>query len=516
MVSRRTISLRKTIAPAIVLFAFGGATFMLLAQEFLPASLSQWRSEHMGATFTRARFGAGVDGSHQNSFGHAYVDNVQPLPIHGPPIPPPLQLDYDSDSQSQKQPYEFPADILPVKTDVDKQAYSWIEHNQIAMRELFSCMGAGTCKENQTNVVLLASYRFEMLLEGHIGGEEMWARSTVLALKNLGYTYLYTYSPDLFGAVAFYRLFPDLVKMVIMEGEESEVCFGNERCVLGYKNPYGIPAWKIFAFSFWTGEGHPLGRKWTLSPEPYALEHSWYSNNTYLGYSVEPGCKTVPYVPASERPKQMYILAKHLKYFVAEENAWPLSFYDEVSTETGARFLLGADGYEPAGFPKSIENVGLMPNSEFYRVLANSSLLIGIGLPWTSPTPYDALCLGVPFINPILGWDKADPTNRDKWQTQQGLLKMYDPPYVYNVFRDDQEGFKKAIKDALSTPIERQVWSRSVIRGLDCARSFILERMKMGAIEERLGSILSHDWRSEGEAELKHRMETGEGEWFTV
>jgi hypothetical protein len=96
-----------------------------------------------------------------------------------------------------------------------------------------------------------------------------------------------------------------------------------------------------------------------------------------------------------------------------------------------------------------------------------------------SPTPYDALCLGVPYINPILDviyftslrylstklhfqWDKNDPTNRDKWSGQQGMLKDFDPPYVYNVFRGDKEGFIKAIKDALANPIERSSYLHDI------------------------------------------------------
>lgn len=40
---------------------------------------------------------------------------------------------------------------------------------------------------------------------------------------------------------------------------------------------------------------------------------------------------------------------------------------------------------------------------------------------------------------------------------QHGLLKLLDPPYVYNVQKGDQEGFVKAIQDAISNPIDRFV-----------------------------------------------------------
>lgn len=62
-----------------------------------------------------------------------------------------------------------------------------------------------------------------------------------------------------------------------------------------------------------------------------------------------------------------------------------------------------------------------------------------------------------------------------------------DPPYVYNVHKDDYEGFAAAIKAALETPIERTV----------------LERMRLEAIEERLGVILGVDWEGEMERVLE-------------
>lgn len=62
-----------------------------------------------------------------------------------------------------------------------------------------------------------------------------------------------------------------------------------------------------------------------------------------------------------------------------------------------------------------------------------------------------------------------------------------DPPYVYNVHKDDYEGFASAINAALETPIERT----------------ILERMRLPVIEERLDAILKVDW----EEEMKRLLE---------
>lgn len=115
-------------------------------------------------------------------------------------------------------------------------------------------------------------------------------------------------------------------------------------------------------------------------------------------------------------------------------------------------------------------------------------------------------------MNPILDWDRSDPTNRNKWFAQQGLLKDFDPPYVYNVFKGDKEGFLRAIKDAMEHPIERSpIFSRSVCFSvINSVRRYILPRMRMGAVEQRLGDILERDWKEEARVLLKQRQESGE------
>ncbi|KAJ7291570.1 hypothetical protein C8J57DRAFT_1458379 [Mycena rebaudengoi] len=97
-----------------------------------------------------------------------------------------------------------------------------------------------------------------------------------------------------------------------------------------------------------------------------------------------------------------------------------------------------------------------------------------------SPTPYDALCLGVPFLNPV---------------SRHGTLKYLDPPYVYNVFKGDKDGFLRAVADAIAHPIE----------------SFILDTMRMSSVENRLAAILETEWKKEAAALLAERQASGMG-----
>jgi len=247
-----------------------------------------------------------------------------------------------------------------------------------------------------------------------------------------------------------------------------------------------------------------LGRQWTLSPDDYGLEGQ-QEPNTYLGYTIEPECRAQPFIPLKDREHQVYILTKSLQRFVpGPERAWSPEIFDEVSNATGVRFAIGVDpDRPPVGVPELPSNhidYGLVDRRQFMANIAKSKVLVGIGNPINSPTPYEALCLGVPFINPVFRWDNQNPSDKTKWHAQHSHLKFQGPPYVYNVFFDDGEGFADAIRSALQNPI----------------KSFIPESLKMTSIDARLDNILKTDWKSKAAELLAERRASGEGPTFTL
>ncbi|KAJ6470920.1 hypothetical protein C8R45DRAFT_1014892 [Mycena sanguinolenta] len=351
----------------------------------------------------------------------------------------------------------------------------------------------GNCGRNQTKVVILAGGPFRSVLRGDNSGEAIWANSTVLALKRLGYSFLYsTGSKDRMSQL--YAMFRHLVVAVLADTSDIKECFHDRDCVLMENNPRGIPAWKLFSFHFWGSADNPLGRKWTLSPEPWKDSY-----NNYLGYSIEPQCARQTPVPPAARPEQAFVYSKTATNFQGSEYPWAPDFFDAAAAAAaGVEFIAGVkQDVVPDYFP-NITNVGFMPQTEFYATIARSRVVVGIGRPMTSPTAYDALCLGVPFINPILGWDKNKPTDKTRWNSQHNTLKHLDPPYVYNVFKGDKDGFVDAVVQATSTPIE----------------SFVLPAMRMSAVEARMAAILETDWRAEAAELLADRKASRVGETF--
>lgn len=217
---------------------------------------------------------------------------------------------------------------------------------------------------------------------------------------------------------------------------------------------------------------HPLGAPFTLSPENYGYWKADRSGaeNQYLGYSLEPSCLKTPYVPFGQRPRQAYVFAKFLQYFLRDDyilrspSGHIISNFFERLAKVGGITFLGHFKRSPANIepPDSQPPPGIIQHPKldrpaFQKLVSNSRVLMGVGFPLLSPTPWEALCLGVPVINPIRSWDKDDPDNREKWEAQQDGLLTYglDEPFVYHVKLGDEVGLERAIRKAMETPIER-------------------------------------------------------------
>lgn len=232
---------------------------------------------------------------------------------------------------------------------------------------------------------------------------------------------------------------------------------------------------------WWPGASPPLGGPFTFAPEDYSffpLMAGNGQNNTYIGYSLEKTCLQTPYHPFADRPRQIYVLAKKLHYFLQHDYILPApsgnvseqltdSFYAEFSEEANVTFVgqfKQGEAPEGSGAPPGIAQVPRMKRPEFQSMIARSRVLMGIGAPGLSPSPWEALCLGVPFIHPIKSWDRDHPEDRRKWQGQHNAMIYYglDEPYVYHVKIGDREALKRAIRTALSTPIDRCVDPLSV------------------------------------------------------
>lgn len=384
-------------------------------------------------------------------------------------------------------------------------------------------MEAGSCKPNQREIILLGSYHFGYMLEGMRGGEHIWAMSTHRAFEQMGYSMVLGFGH--MEVLYIYQGLADMVKIVIWNDTQLKACIernatnflelekgfnedpgdwqvGQKACIANEDYPTGVPMWKSFAFFFFFSPQTPLGARWTLAP--FDLPDK---DNFYLGFSIEHTCMKIP-IP-KVREHRAFVLAKRTRYFLEKWNAFfgllkpTIDNVPAVETPNGLQnFTLMSTASNPPGDDgpdtvPGIDTIGQKPQAEWQALVAGSKVMLGLGWPRISPSPLDALCMGVPFINPIQQWDRKNPEDRSKWFTQQDSLKYLNPPYVYQVQKGDQEGLESALNKAINNPVER----------------YIPENMKWDYVFKRHEELLSNDWRAECNKYVdEHHGE--EGRWM--
>lgn len=363
---------------------------------------------------------------------------------------------------------------------------------------LIRCLATDSCERNQEKVVVLASHHFGLAHFDDRSGEGIWALALDESIQSLGYTVLYSFGYT--EALTIYLAVPDLVTRILMEYSALEDCMkrgedaegdllwtavdyggwqaGRVGCIKREGFEEGIPAWLIHTFHGWAGPAHPLGANFTVSLEPF--RELGLGSNYYIGYSIEKRCRAIP--TAEHRRHQAIVLGKQAEYFEEDLNMFfgmLKTAGDKVPPASGVGGEVGFDIVAVAGEGQELAEAGLvnkgaMKQEAWYAEVAQSKLMIGIGSPPQSPSPYDAMCLGLPFINPILDWDRAHPEDKAKWVLQQPALIDIEPPYVYTVRKGDRAGLEAAILSAVKTPIDRYIPPRMTIEAMrDRMRIFL-------------------------------------------
>ncbi|WVN87446.1 uncharacterized protein L203_102627 [Cryptococcus depauperatus CBS 7841] len=356
------------------------------------------------------------------------------------------------------------------------------------------------CGTNETTVVILSSAWFTITYTGAVmTGEVVYAQSVISTLNANHYSYLFSSlgydNHDMRKTVEWWHKYRDNVRMVMADPEQIDVCWNMDwqKCLKTTGNENGIPAWKILGFWYWDDPGNVLGADFTLSPSPHNPNH-------LLSYSIEPVCRQLSSLLPSDRahPSQAYLLAKQMHYLDNSSLfSWTLIALKGLEETFGIKVVGGIredDEETKKEFEKlGLKNLGELDQMEFYRQIARSFVLVGVGRPRISPSPWDALCVGVPFINPILTWDEHDPDNRTKWHAQQWRMTDLEPPYVYHVPAHNIAAFYAAVKAARENPIE----------------SYIPKYMQWDFVMRRMGEVLEDDWRGRAEKLLEEWLKNG-------
>ncbi|KAG8854595.1 hypothetical protein FRB96_007465 [Tulasnella sp. 330] len=334
-----------------------------------------------------------------------------------------------------------------------------------AIKRVYHCLANyEDCAERpEGNVVIVAYEHFWRTTSGNTGGEIIWCESLLTAFKGLGYSVLTATNVDM--ALFLYRLFPDLVRVVIMQvrflpnlnSNFVATCFNDRFCIRSAKNPT-VP----------TPMGHI--QRYALTP-PFNI-----TNPAQLRYAISHHCTKTPVIAPENRTNQAFILAKESSYFYDDQDklAFPLDAYTTITRQTGIRVVTVAKETIGQPIPGGVEKRGQLTREDFYEELSSSKILIGIGRPFLSPSPFDALCLGVPFVNPynatrIKSMDEI--RSGDIWNPfslQHGALAELRPPFVYHVPMGNTSALVAAVREADQNPIRgrglpQEMWMESLM-----------------------------------------------------
>ncbi|KAK4687880.1 hypothetical protein P7C73_g2237, partial [Tremellales sp. Uapishka_1] len=311
------------------------------------------------------------------------------------------------------------ASLFPVPYHESRDYREW---NALSLELRGECIWRQDCVKNQEKVVLLATdWAIGGVIGGWSGGEGVWARSMYKALRQLGYTVLFT-------ETAWQRDLPDRYTAV----EKFDM--------------------KFFPGAQWWD----LGGKWVLSADHLGAvgePEQYIEENQYIGYSLEEQYVGRELVPREEK-RSAWLFAKEATYFYMDQPffAFNRSYFEMATKEPSLAGLTFEGAYNiddhyfhekikdgPLEPIPGVENHGRLGPEAFLNHIARSIMIVGIGE-------------GVPFLNPIKEWDVEDPYNRSAWNSQHNSLKWLDPPYVYNVFVNDYEGFVRALHGAMNDP----------------------------------------------------------------
>lgn len=271
------------------------------------------------------------------------------------------------------------------------------------------------------------------------------------------------------------------------------------------------PAWRVVITSYWgdrparySGQGqnaktqfgqsqdevsdwssHILDTRWHITP--------WaYPNHTHLPLSIERTCLSSPTVPFEQRNASVLILGKLSHYFHKPEAPKFEEWGRVVAAmrDEGIELWTGAKEEEDMPIPEGLRRLPEMDKVAYGKTLSSVRALLGMGNPQLSPSPFNALCRGVPVVLPYYKDDGPTPAGwklfKDAW-AQHGPALVPGEPYAY-AYRSVDDMIAQ-LKKAVRTPID----------------SYVPPEMTLQSVGERTRAWLHHDWEAEYRAVLARR-----------
>ncbi|WOO82976.1 uncharacterized protein LOC62_04G006454 [Vanrija pseudolonga] len=421
--------------------------------------------------------------------------------------------------------------------------YRW--YTEAKLRWLTACLARDDCPENADKVIIVNTYHCQWALDDEYhGGEGVWCLGLIRSWERQGYTVLHGGDVDWRFVYNIYRQIPDLVKVILSDDGNDDRNGNWKKYTKTLERKDGIPVWKYFGVSYYmTGSQTQVGHAWIVTcendpPEQHHIEvHNgvaWlytgdedlqvratpdHSRFTWLGYPLHPSPEETQITPWHERKNRVWVMTKEAHLFHnGHQQVYNLSFFTDAHNELSKEF----EGFEFVGgwqdhrndeekaanpIPKEVKNFGRLNATEFDKEYSVSRMMLGVGSPPLSPSPYRAMSRAVPFGHPHRLRDdlkpEDDPQDDRNWGYRQheGMQRVPEP-YAYQIEAFNYTAFVGAIRKALSTPLEYPLR---------------FERMRAERADKRLSDFVDADWHGYAEAILNRRIAgTDTGEEFVL
>lgn len=156
------------------------------------------------------------------------------------------------------------------------------------------------------------------------------------------------------------------------------------------------------------------------------------------------------------------ILAKKTEYFHRwSTSSLQIEMWDKVipaMKEINQTFwTVAGEETKETPVPEGIVQYGQLTRPAYGKMVSSAKAMLGIGQPAISPSPYTALCRGVPVLIPYWGPLPTDPNDWATYgmaATQHGPSVLLGEPYVYAYNISDPDDMIRQLKKAVSTPIK--------------------------------------------------------------
>ncbi|KAJ9103197.1 hypothetical protein QFC21_002620 [Naganishia friedmannii] len=444
------------------------------------------------------------------------------------------------------------------ETDKSYSELSW--HNELnkrnmkSLRSVFACLPyfgsqetlPEECHDNMLNVMVFQDWWWDMaVVGGSESGETVWLRTMVETFVEENYTFVNLNHHQYQNLVIVHNALPDIVTFIYARDTLALSCLSDPRCRSDFppnttavtEIPMGqrgtIPSWKLFTVDYWgarpgdhgrsnfaygiqPGEEmtfNPLGNEWTVAPFPYP-------GHTYIPLTLEKSCLQLGVVPHHRRKGEVTVLGKLYQYFyphrmgLVPQDVWP-PFQNATSLApiANARALKETDVEQST--PPGLINKGPVPSANYTQQVANSKVLLTIGRPEISPSPYLAL-----QVSPCRAAEESrriadTPLNAGVWAflsscrisvirlcqrvgifttLQHGPAAAIGPPYVYSYHMGDNEDMYAAVRAARDNPIER----------------YIPDDMRHAHVRSEIMKLITTDWGARSREIEAERVDRGE------